>query len=38
VPLYVFPWNAEAKRAGLKRNAAYLVRPDGYVAVAGLPE
>jgi hypothetical protein len=21
-------------RAGLKRNAAYLVRPDGYVALA----
>ncbi|MEA2490860.1 MAG: hypothetical protein QOH21_2652 [Acidobacteriota bacterium] len=36
VPLYVFPWNAEAKRAGLERNAAYLVRPDGYVAVAGV--
>jgi hypothetical protein len=22
------------KRAGLRRNAAYLVRPDGYVALA----
>jgi hypothetical protein len=35
VPLHVFPWSAEAERAGLERNAAYLVRPDGYVAVAG---
>ncbi|HYO77379.1 MAG TPA: FAD-dependent monooxygenase [Thermoanaerobaculia bacterium] len=34
VPLHVFPWTAEAERAGLQRNAAYLVRPDGYVAVA----
>lgn len=38
VPLHVFPWTAEAARAGLKRNAAYLVRPDGYVAVAGWEE
>jgi 2-polyprenyl-6-methoxyphenol hydroxylase-like FAD-dependent oxidoreductase len=35
VPLHVFPWSTEAKRAGLERNVAYLVRPDGYVAVAG---
>ncbi|MFL6245808.1 MAG: FAD-dependent monooxygenase [Vicinamibacterales bacterium] len=35
VPLHVFPWSREAKRAGLQRNAAYLIRPDGYVAVAG---
>jgi 2-polyprenyl-6-methoxyphenol hydroxylase-like FAD-dependent oxidoreductase len=34
LPLHVFPWSPEAERAGLKRNAAYLVRPDGYVAVA----
>jgi hypothetical protein len=38
VPLLAYPWNAAAQRAGLERNAAYLVRPDGYVAVAGLPE
>jgi len=37
VPLHVFPWTAEAERAGLERDAAYLVRPDGYVAVAGAP-
>jgi 2-polyprenyl-6-methoxyphenol hydroxylase-like FAD-dependent oxidoreductase len=35
LPLHVFPWNAETERAGLQRNVAYLVRPDGYVAVAG---
>jgi 2-polyprenyl-6-methoxyphenol hydroxylase-like FAD-dependent oxidoreductase len=32
--LHVFPWRAEMKRSGLRRNALYLVRPDGYVAVA----
>jgi 2-polyprenyl-6-methoxyphenol hydroxylase-like FAD-dependent oxidoreductase len=32
--LRVFPWSPNAKRAGLRRNAAYLVRPDGYVALA----
>jgi 2-polyprenyl-6-methoxyphenol hydroxylase-like FAD-dependent oxidoreductase len=32
--LYVFPWQEEMRRAGLRRHAAYLVRPDGYVAVA----
>jgi 2-polyprenyl-6-methoxyphenol hydroxylase-like FAD-dependent oxidoreductase len=32
--LRVFPWNAETSRAGLRRNAVYLVRPDGYVALA----
>jgi 2-polyprenyl-6-methoxyphenol hydroxylase-like FAD-dependent oxidoreductase len=37
-PLHAYPWNAAAQRAGFERNAAYLVRPDGYVAVAGLTE
>jgi 2-polyprenyl-6-methoxyphenol hydroxylase-like FAD-dependent oxidoreductase len=34
LPLYVFPWRPEMRRAGLQRNAVYLVRPDGYVALA----
>ncbi|MEI9968815.1 MAG: FAD-dependent monooxygenase [Terracidiphilus sp.] len=34
LPLHVFPWRAEMKQSGLRRNALYLVRPDGYVAVA----
>jgi 2-polyprenyl-6-methoxyphenol hydroxylase-like FAD-dependent oxidoreductase len=34
LPLHVFPWCPEMKRAGLRRDAAYLVRPDGYVALA----
>ena len=34
LPLHVFLWRPEMKRAGLRRNAAYLVRPDGYVALA----
>ncbi len=34
LPLHVFPWSPEMRRAGLHRNAVYLLRPDGYVAVA----
>ncbi|MDM5198139.1 FAD-dependent monooxygenase [Fictibacillus enclensis] len=34
LPLHIFPWEASMKEADLKRNAAYLVRPDGYVAIA----
>jgi 2-polyprenyl-6-methoxyphenol hydroxylase-like FAD-dependent oxidoreductase len=29
-----FPWSSRAHRAGLAEKAAYLVRPDGYVALA----
>ena len=29
-----FPWDSTARRAGLRRSASYLVRPDGYVALA----
>jgi 2-polyprenyl-6-methoxyphenol hydroxylase-like FAD-dependent oxidoreductase len=34
LPIHVFPWNAEMKQKGLQRDALYLVRPDGYIAVA----
>ena len=34
LPLHVFPWRQEIGRAGLQRDAVYLVRPDGYVALA----
>ena len=34
IPLHVFPWDAEMRRAGLKRDAAYLIRPDGYIGLA----
>jgi hypothetical protein len=34
LPLHVFTWDPELTRAGLQRNAVYLVRPDGYVALA----
>jgi len=34
LPLHVFPWREEVSRAGLRRNAVYLVRPDGYVGLA----
>jgi len=32
--LHAFPWHIDITRAGLHRNAAYLVRPDGYIALA----
>lgn len=34
LPLRGFGWRAEMERAGLMRGALYLVRPDGYVALA----
>jgi 2-polyprenyl-6-methoxyphenol hydroxylase-like FAD-dependent oxidoreductase len=34
LPLHVFSWRPEVSRTGLLRNAVYLVRPDGYVALA----
>ena len=30
----VFEWKSEMKKAGLGRGALYLIRPDGYVALA----
>ena len=33
LPLHVFPWCSAMGRAGLLRNAIYLVRPDGYIAL-----
>lgn len=34
-----FPWNKSAAQAGLKKDAVYLIRPDGYVGYAnGLQE
>jgi len=34
IPLHAFPWGAVMRQAGLKRNAAYLIRPDGYIGLA----
>src|ERR1019366_2051678 len=33
LPLHVFSWRPEMARAGLLRNAIYLLRPDGHVAL-----
>jgi 2-polyprenyl-6-methoxyphenol hydroxylase-like FAD-dependent oxidoreductase len=33
LPLHVFGWHRDVGRSGLRRDAVYLVRPDGYVAV-----
>jgi 2-polyprenyl-6-methoxyphenol hydroxylase-like FAD-dependent oxidoreductase len=34
LPLHEFTWQSGMTRAGVRRNALYLVRPDGYVALA----
>jgi 2-polyprenyl-6-methoxyphenol hydroxylase-like FAD-dependent oxidoreductase len=34
LPLHMFDWQAECETAGLARDAAYLIRPDTYVALA----
>jgi hypothetical protein len=34
LPLRQFAWRAEMRHAGLRRAAIYLVRPDGYIALA----
>jgi 2-polyprenyl-6-methoxyphenol hydroxylase-like FAD-dependent oxidoreductase len=34
LPLHIFPWRSQMAQAGLRENAMYLVRPDGYVAFA----
>ena len=34
LPIHAFAWTPEMGRAGLMRGALYLVRPDGYVALA----
>jgi 2-polyprenyl-6-methoxyphenol hydroxylase-like FAD-dependent oxidoreductase len=34
LPMHVFPWQPEMRLAGLRRGALYLVRPDGYIALA----
>lgn len=36
--LQVFSWQRQMKRRGLQRNTAYLVRPDGYLAVVAPPD
>jgi hypothetical protein len=34
LPLHVFTWQHSMRHAGLQQGALYLVRPDGYVALA----
>ena len=34
LPLHSFAWQKAIQRAGLQRGALYLIRPDGYVALA----
>jgi 2-polyprenyl-6-methoxyphenol hydroxylase-like FAD-dependent oxidoreductase len=34
LPIQVFAWMPEMARSGLMRGALYLVRPDGYIALA----
>jgi hypothetical protein len=34
LPVHVFAWESRMRRAGFQSGATYLVRPDGYVALA----
>ncbi|KAL4799412.1 FAD binding domain-containing protein [Aspergillus venezuelensis] len=34
ISLHTYPWDKQCQAAGLQENAAYLIRPDTYVAVA----
>ncbi len=34
LPLHLFAWQPAMRRSGLRRAALYLIRPDGYVALA----
>ena len=34
MPLHIFRWDARMRQSGLKRNAAYVIRPDGYIGLA----
>jgi hypothetical protein len=34
LPLHVFAWESGMRRAGFQQGAMYLVRPDGYIALA----
>jgi hypothetical protein len=34
IPLHEFEWGSEYEKAGLARDAVYLLRPDTYVALA----
>jgi len=36
--LQAFAWSESAKHAGLRQDALYLVRPDGYVALASVEQ
>jgi 2-polyprenyl-6-methoxyphenol hydroxylase-like FAD-dependent oxidoreductase len=38
LPLHAFAFGENTKDAGLKRGALYVVRPDGYVALASLEQ
>lgn len=34
LPVHIFPWRPVMENAGLLQNAAYLIRPDGYIGLA----
>ena len=38
IPLHEFPWTERADDAGLECDALYLVRPDGYIALADVDQ
>ena len=38
IPLHVFEWKPAMRRAGLRRHAFYLIRPDGYIGLAAVEQ
>jgi hypothetical protein len=32
--LHTFPWRSTMRRSGLRQDAVYLIRPDGYIGLA----
>jgi FAD binding domain len=34
IPLHIFEWGPEVKKAGYLKDAIYIVRPDGYIGLA----
>lgn len=34
IPFHRFAWQQQMRRAGLRQSALYLIRPDGYIALA----
>jgi hypothetical protein len=36
IPIYIFEWSPKAEKAGYRKDTIYIVRPDGYIGLAGV--